>query len=410
MKQLSLTLKIRLICDFFQNMIVTAFLPFMALYLTDMVNQHFSGLFLFALVMINFPISIISGHIIERLPKKTLTLSYQLILSLMLVIMAITISEQVYMIILFCIAYAIFSITIGMQQPIMDTIIMDAITPEVEQYIYKISYWLTNIAVALGALIGGLMYGAHKSMLFLIAFAIYIMVFIALFIWLPKDLNQSYTHHANEQQFSMGQILKSYKPAFKDTTYLLLIIGFSILTMGELSVSSYISVRLKQEFDPMILFSLHIDGVKMYSLLLMTNTTIVIIFTYFISKIVMKMDVKTALLIGIIFYVIGYSNLTYLNDFTLLIIFMIIATMGEMIYSPILEEHRFKMVPSHKRGTYSAVHALGFNLAELLARFGIILGVFFTSMEMGIYMFVLLLLGGMSLYIAVSRFNNANSQ
>ena len=327
--------------------------------------------------------------------------------------MAITISEQVYMIILFCIAYAIFSITIGMQQPIMDTIIMDAITPEVEQYIYKISYWLTNIAVALGALIGGLMYGAHKSMLFFIAFAIYIMVFIALFIWLPKDLNQvnqSYTHHANEQQFSMGQILKSYKPAFKDTTYLLLIIGFSILTMGELSVSSYISVRLKQEFDPMILFSLHIDGVKMYSLLLMTNTTIVIIFTYFISKIVMKMDVKTALLIGIIFYVIGYSNLTYLNDFTLLIIFMIIATMGEMIYSPILEEHRFKMVPSHKRGTYSAVHALGFNLAELLARFGIILGVFFTSMEMGIYMFVLLLLGGMSLYIAVSRFNNANSQ
>ncbi len=236
---------------FFQNIIVTAFLPFIALYLTDMVNQHFAGLFLFALVMINFPISIISGHIIERLPKKTLTLSYQSILSLMLVIMAITISEQAYMIILFCIAYAIFSITIGMQQPIMDTIIMDAITPEVEQYIYKISYWLTNIAVALGALIGGLMYGAHKSMLFLIAFAIYIMVFIALFIWLPKDLNQvnqSYTHHANEQQFSVGQILKSYKPAFKDTTYLLLIIGFSILTMGELSVSSYISVRLKQEF------------------------------------------------------------------------------------------------------------------------------------------------------------------
>ena len=92
--------------------------------------------------------------------------------------------------------------------------------------------------------------------------------FIALFIWLPKDLNQvnqSYTHHANEQQFSVGQILKSYKPAFKDTTYLLLIIGFSILTMGELSVSSYISVRLKQEFDPMILFSLHINGVKTVS-------------------------------------------------------------------------------------------------------------------------------------------------
>ena len=77
--------------------------------------------------------------------------------------------------------------------------------------------------------------------------------------------------------------IKSYKPAFKDTTYLLLIIGFSILTMGELSASSYISVRLKQEFDPMILFSLHI-GVKMYSLLLMTNTIIVIILPILFQK------------------------------------------------------------------------------------------------------------------------------
>ncbi|TBW89836.1 MFS transporter, partial [Staphylococcus hominis] len=132
-----------------------------------------------------------------------LTLSYQFILSLMLGIMAISISQHTFKIILFWIAYAIFSITIGMQQPIMDTIIMDAITPEVEQYIYKISYWLTNIAVAFGALIGGLMYGAHKSMLFFIAFVIYIMVFIALIVWLPKDLNivtQPHTHHANEKQ------------------------------------------------------------------------------------------------------------------------------------------------------------------------------------------------------------------
>ena len=32
-------------------------------------------------------------------------------------------------------------------------------------------------------------------------------------------------------------------------------------------------------------------------------------------------------------YVVGYSGITYLNDFTLLIIVMVIATLGEMIYS-----------------------------------------------------------------------------
>ena len=37
---------------------------------------------------------------------------------------------------------------------------------------------------------------------------------------------------------------------------------------------------------------------------------------------------------------------------------MIIATIGEMVYSPILEENRFKMVPSHKEGHIQQVHAL----------------------------------------------------
>mgnify|MGYP007123803705 CR=1 FL=1 len=59
MRKMSITLKVRLICSFFENLIVMAFLPFIALYLTDMVNQAFSGIFLFILVLINFPISMI---------------------------------------------------------------------------------------------------------------------------------------------------------------------------------------------------------------------------------------------------------------------------------------------------------------------------------------------------------------
>ena len=54
---------------------------------------------------------------------------------------------------------------------------------------------------------------------------------------------------------------------------------------------------------------------------------------------------------------------------------MIIATIGEWYILQFLKKIVLKWF-LHKRGTYSAVHALGFNLAELLARFGIILGVF----------------------------------
>ena len=45
MRKMSITLKVRLICSFFENLIVMAFLPFIALYLTDMVNQAFQVYF-----------------------------------------------------------------------------------------------------------------------------------------------------------------------------------------------------------------------------------------------------------------------------------------------------------------------------------------------------------------------------
>ncbi|NYK51096.1 MFS transporter, partial [Salmonella enterica subsp. enterica serovar Typhimurium] len=79
---------------------------------------------------------------------------------------------------------------------------------------------------------------------------------------------------------------------------------------------------------------------------------------------------QKALFVGLIMYVVGYSGITYLNDFTLLMIVMVIATLGEMIYSPITEEHRYKMIPAQKRGTYSAIRALSFNFAQLIARLG----------------------------------------
>ncbi len=82
-------------------------------------------------------------------------------------------------------------------------------------------------------------------------------------------------------------------------------------------------------------------------------------------------------------YIVGYSGLTYLNQFGLLVVFMIIATVGEIIYSPIVSEQRFKIIPKAKRGTYSAVNALGIHFSETLARLGICVGCFLNVITNG---------------------------
>ena len=287
MKRLSTTLKVRLISNFLQLIITTAFIPFIALYLTDMLNQSIVGIYLVVLVILKFPLSIISGYIIEIFPKKALVLIYQLTMVVMLVLMGIFSSNQLWQIICFCIAYAIFTIVWGLQFPVMDTLIMDAITEDVEHYIYKMSYWITNLSVAIGALLGGLIYGHSMLILFLVAACIFLIVLVILYIWLPEDQNQSVRTVANAQtsfyqQFHILKVLRSYKSVLKDRNYMLMISGFSILMMGEFSTSSYIAIRLKDQFETISIGPYDITGAKMLAILLMTNTVGVIVLTYFI--------------------------------------------------------------------------------------------------------------------------------
>ncbi|HCW7695891.1 TPA: MFS transporter [Staphylococcus aureus] len=406
MKRLSTTLKVRLISNFLQLIITTAFIPFIALYLTDMLSQSIVGIYLVGLVVLKFPLSIISGYLIEIFPKKLLVLIYQATMVIMLVFMGIFGSHQLWQIIGFCVAYAIFTIVWGLQFPVMDTLIMDAITEDVEHYIYKISYWMTNLSVAIGALLGGLMYGYSMLLLFLIAACIFLIVLFILYIWLPQDRNQvkrsdDKRHASRYQKLQIMNIFRSYKLVLKDRNYMLLISGFSIIMMGEFSISSYIAIRLKNQFETISIGSYDITGAKMLAILLMINTVVVILLTYSISKVVLKIDFKKALITGLLIYIVGYSGLTYLNQFGLLVVFMIIATVGEIIYSPIVSEQRFKIIPKAKRGTYSAVNALGIHFSETLARLGIVLGAFLTSLQMGLYMFIVLTIGASMLVAGV---------
>lgn len=406
MKRLSTTLKVRLISNFLQLIITTAFIPFIALYLTDMLSQSIVGIYLVGLVVLKFPLSIISGYLIEIFPKKLLVLIYQATMVIMLVFMGIFGSHQLWQIIGFCVAYAIFTIVWGLQFPVMDTLIMDAITEDVEHYIYKISYWMTNLSVAIGALLGGLMYGYSMLLLFLIAACIFLIVLFILYIWLPQDRNQvkqsdDKRNASRYQKLQIMNIFRSYKLVLKERNYMLLISGFSIIMMGEFSISSYIAIRLKDQFETISIGSYDITGAKMLAILLMINTVVVILLTYSISKVVLKIDFKKALITGLLIYIVGYSGLTYLNQFGLLVVFMIIATVGEIIYSPIVSEQRFKIIPKAKRGTYSAVNALGIHFSETLARLGIVLGAFLTSLQMGLYMFIVLTIGASMLVAGV---------
>lgn len=94
------------------------------------------------------------------------------------------------------------------------------------------------------------------------------------------------------KKLQIMNIFRSYKLVLKDRNYMLLISGFSIIMMGEFSISSYIAIRLKDQFETISIGSYDITGAKMLAILLMINTVVVILLTYSISKVVLKIDFK----------------------------------------------------------------------------------------------------------------------
>lgn len=110
-----------------------------------------------------------------------------------------------------------------------------------------------------------------------------------------------------------------------------------------------------------------------------------------------------AFIVGILLYAVGYGVLTMSNSFWMLCLVMVIATIGELIYSPIHNAQRFLMIPADKRGTYSAMETICFFGSEILARFGLILGSILLSWQMSIYVVILILLGGALMYIALFK-------
>jgi len=406
-RQLNVTLKVRLISNFFQEIVSTAFLPFIALYLTDMVNSVFSGIFLSSLVILNLPIALLGGYLIEILPQKKTVLVYQLVMAISLLFIAFSLMDGTPHTLLFCIGYSVFSITWGLQYPAMDTLIMDAITPEVESYIYKIDYWLTNVAIALGAFLGGMLYTSNKSILLLSAAMIFFLVFLSLWKWIKPDAPSSLDTKGNH---SFKTIVQSYRSVLSDKRYLILTLSFSLTMMAELSTSSYVSVRLEETFNSMRLFSFHIDGVKMFSILTIVSTMVVVTCTPIVIKYLSSLGDKWLLISGLFLYVIGYSNVIYLNHFTLLILFMIVATVGEILYSPIFDEQKYKLTPEKKRGTYSSINSLGYNLSELLARLSIALGALLTPLSMALFVCIILSIGSILMYSSIYSQGNRKQQ
>jgi MFS transporter, DHA1 family, multidrug resistance protein B len=382
-------------------------MPFMALFFAQHKGAVWAGIFLAITVIIGFFINFIGGYISDRFPRKKIIIITSVSSAFMFALMTVSLLPDEKWIVLFAVSYVVFTITSSLGRPAVHAIIIDSTTPENRKSVYALDYWLVNLAMAIGAALGGLLYVNHQLELFITLTIVSISLPIAYGIWL-QDTRVKLLEKKHENIFM--DLIQNYKVAFQDKPFVMVVAGSMFIFAAEFSLNSYIGVRLAEEFKSVFVGNFEVAGVRMLSFLNIENMLMVVALTFFVSKLTDKFSPRKMLLLGLLLYSAGYTIVTSANLWYVLILFNAIATIGELIYSPIANAQKANMMPEDKRGSYSAFSNLGFSGADLIARGAIVLGAFLVPTMMSVYLGIILMAGTFLLYSGLFVVNKMRVQ
>ncbi|KQS45277.1 MFS transporter [Exiguobacterium sp. Leaf196] len=387
-KEIPKPIKVRLITSFFNRAVSFSIMPFMALLFVKAFNEVIAGAFLIAMVFVSFITNLLGGYLADRFSRKRLLVTTSALTALTFITMAISLTLD--WMLLFMVIYAVFSVTSNLGRPAMGAIIIDATTKENRQAVYALDYWLINLSIAIGTALGGWLYVSNQLLLFWILSFTSSVLPIAYYLFLDDTPR---TWQRQKLRGVITDIFTSYQLAWRDRPFVKVVFGSMCILAAEFSMGSYVAVRLADSFEPLSFTGWSINGVRMMSIINIENTLLVVTLTFIVQRLAKRLSPRWTLAAGLMLYTIGYVVVTSANSMTALMVFIFIATIGELLYSPVLNTQKANMMPADQRGAYSAFAGTSFAGADLLSRSTILVGTFLIPSMMSVYLGLILLTG-----------------
>jgi len=387
-KEIPKPIKVRLITSFFNRAVSFSIMPFMALLFVQAFNEVIAGAFLIAMVFVSFITNLLGGYLADRFSRKRLLVTTSALTALTFITMTISLTFD--WMLLFMIIYAVFSVTSNLGRPAMGAIIIDATTKENRQAVYALDYWLINLSIAIGTALGGWLYVSNQLLLFWILSFTSSVLPIAYYLFLDDTPR---TWQRQKLRGVLTDIFTSYQLAWRDRPFVKVVFGSMCILAAEFSMGSYVAVRLADSFEPLSFAGWTINGVRMMSIINIENTLLVVTLTFIVQRLAKRLSPRRTLAAGLMLYTIGYVVVTSANSMTALMVFIFIATIGELLYSPVLNTQKANMMPADQRGAYSAFAGTSFAGADLLSRSTILVGTFLIPSMMSVYLGLILLTG-----------------
>lgn len=350
--------------DMFVTIGFSIALPFLALYLYNErgLSMSMVGVIFLISGLCTAGTNMIGGMLSDRFGRRRLFISITTVSIFAYAALAVLIgvSAPVWLI---AIVYIAARSIVGTINPTVMAIVADLSPKDRLTETYAFIRVGGNVGFALGPALGGYLmtFLSYGWLLSVSAFTCLVVALLIIFF-----LRESFTGGGERVD------LRSTLAVAKDRSFLIFITCSVLLVLSVSHLGSTLSV-----------FAVDRMGftTAQYGLLLTTNGIMVAVTQYPVAYVVNRLSKSTGLILGSLFYAVGYLTLGWITNYNWAIISMIIITSGEVIFSPISSAVVAESAPSDKRGRYMGFFALsqtiGYSLSPLFG--GILLDIFPTN-------------------------------
>lgn len=362
--KLDRNIQLRIVMMFITVAIGSSVGPNMTIYYVDYFGAFLTGILLVLVQVAGFIAGLYGGHLADLWGRKRVMIVGITVMSLGYLLAAGMNSPLYINPYITFFGFLMASVGLSFASPAEEAMMIDVSTVKNRKFIYAMIYWVINLAVMIGAGLGGWFFKTARFQL-LIGTAIgAIISLVIVILWItetfPKEKRPTHGQ-------SVWAAVKSYRTVFSDQRYMKFMVASIGATIIFSSPDYYLAAHLAQSFHTVDLFGLQIFGQRMLSVITITNTLMIVVMMGFMTKLFEQWSEMKASAFGTALQGGGFAVMFLLTDFWPLLVVAIILTIGEMIVTPASQSLRAEMMNPEKIGAYSGFSAATRPVGSILA-------------------------------------------
>ncbi|EHF3619071.1 MDR family MFS transporter [Listeria innocua] len=391
-KELHPNIRARILIQFLSKIIGSMIFPFMAIYFSMEINSKVAGILLMINVLAQFLAGMYGGHLADIIGRKKLMVAGELLKVFAFLGMVLCNSPIFHSPWITFVMLLLIGVAQGLINPAGEAMLIDVSTPENRSFMYSVSYWANNLSMMIGIIVGGWFFVDY---LFPLLVALFIMSFVT--AWLTISLiSETLKQKAVLEKGSYGLVgmLKNYGQVLHDYRFLLYTIGGIAVMSIEFQRSNYISVRLAEDFQALLvhfgpLGNITLNGVQIVSVLTAVNTLFIVLFTVPVARFVTKRAQQPIMYIGFTLFAIGFAVCAFANNLAVLLLATAVLSIGELLYVPTRQTILAAIVDDDRRGAYMAFNGIIFQIGKMIGSVSLVFAPFIGKYGMATFTILL---------------------